>query len=243
MRRLRSDLRSFRALVDRDWSGDLRQELRWLGTEFGAVRDLDVLILRLRADAAQAAAVDDPGVKAVIGRFRALRRAARADLVRAMRSDRYRALRDRLLTASRAPRFTLAARLTAADTLPPIVAGRWKRLRSAVWALSARPALGALHRVRILAKRCRYAAEAAEICAGPPSRRFAAAAAEVQDVLGDLNDSAVACAKLRRLRRDPQTALAAMAFLTIESEAGARARAAWPAAWHALDDKRLRAWF
>jgi CHAD domain-containing protein len=164
-------------------------------------------------------------------------------MLTAMRSDRYAQLRIRLSAAARAPRFTLAARMPARDALVPIVVRRWKRLREVVAELPARPGFRALHRVRIMAKRCRYASEAAAFAAGRPARRFAAAAAAVQDVLGDLNDSAVACRRLRRLRRDPQTALAAMAFLTIEGEAGARARESWPAAWRSLGDKRLRSWF
>jgi CHAD domain-containing protein len=242
VRRLRSDLRGFRSLVDRDWSASLRQELRWLGAEFGAVRDLDVLIIRLRADAARAKAVDDPGVHAVIAKFLADRKAARKELLASMRSERYAALRARLSAAARAPRFTLASRMTAVDGLLPIVVTRWKRLRGAVEALPARPGINALHRIRILAKRCRYAAEAAAIAFGRPAKLFASAAANLQDVLGTINDAAVATVRLRRLRRDPQTALAAMAFLTIEGESAARARAEWPAAWRALDDKGLRSW-
>ena len=49
-RRLRSDLRTFRPLLDRDWAESLRAELKWLGGSLGAVRDLDVLLERLRRE-------------------------------------------------------------------------------------------------------------------------------------------------------------------------------------------------
>src|SRR5262249_10994971 len=42
-RRLRSDLRTYRGIVDPAWAGALRDELRWLGDLLGGVRDLDVL--------------------------------------------------------------------------------------------------------------------------------------------------------------------------------------------------------
>jgi hypothetical protein len=37
-------------------------------------------------------------------------------------------------------------------------------------------------------------------------------------------------------------ALAANALLALETDAAARARALWPNAWRALDDKGLRTW-
>ena len=53
-RRLRSDLRTFEPFVDAQWAADLRAELRWLGSELGAVRDLEVQRDRLRAHAGSA---------------------------------------------------------------------------------------------------------------------------------------------------------------------------------------------
>ena len=46
-RRLRSDLRTFRSMVDHEWAEPLREELRWLGTVLGEARDADVLLARL----------------------------------------------------------------------------------------------------------------------------------------------------------------------------------------------------
>jgi CHAD domain-containing protein len=245
VRRLRSDLGSFRSLIDREWSVTLRQELRWLGTELGAVRDLDVLIQRLRGDAARAGADagGDPGVKALLAHLSADRASKRKELLGAMRSQRYERLRRRLLSAARAPRLTLASRLSALDGLVPIVRRRWKRLRRAQANLSAWPAVRALHRIRILAKHCRYAAEAVVIAVGEAAARFAAAAASLQDALGELNDAENACARLRGLRRNPTSAIASTALLAVEREAAMRARAGWPAAWRALAVKRLRSWF
>jgi CHAD domain-containing protein len=242
VRRLRSDLRAFRSLLDRDWSAPLRQELAWLGTELGAVRDFDVLLARLRSDAERAGGMADPNVKSVFERLRSDRAQARKRLLTAMRTDRYRQLRDRLQSAMRAPHFTLAARMTALDALVPIVWKGWKKLRSAVKRLTPRPSASALHRVRILAKRCRHAAESVIPLEGKRAASFAEAAARVQDALGELNDAETACRALRRLRRKPDMALAANALLALESDAAARARSMWPGAWRALDVKGLRAW-
>jgi len=49
-----------------------------------------------------------------------------------------------------------------------------------------------LHEVRKAAKRARYAAESVEGVYGAPARRFAEAMQELQDVLGEHQDSVVA---------------------------------------------------
>ena len=54
-RRLRSDLRTFRPLLDEAWAEALRDDLRWLGGELGRVRDAEVLRDRLRTAADHAA--------------------------------------------------------------------------------------------------------------------------------------------------------------------------------------------
>lgn len=51
-RRLRSGLKVFAPLVDPDWVARLRDELRWIASELGQVRDLEVLEDRLLRDLA-----------------------------------------------------------------------------------------------------------------------------------------------------------------------------------------------
>lgn len=242
VRRLRSDLRSFRALIDAQWSDTLRQELRWLGTELGTVRDLDVFIGRLGAGATRVGGAGDPSVAALIRAAREMRAIARVRLATTLRSQRYDELRERLRRAARAPRLTLAARLRADEALGPIIRKRYKRVRDAVKSLPQRPPIRQLHRIRILAKRLRYTSEAAALSAGENATRLAACAEALQDALGELNDADIACRTLRRLRRRPGLALPANALLSLELEAAARARAAWPSAWRALAAKDVRTW-
>src|SRR6195256_3088534 len=47
-RKLRSHLRTFRPLLDPEWTDPLRSELGWLGLSLGEVRDQEVLLERLR---------------------------------------------------------------------------------------------------------------------------------------------------------------------------------------------------
>ncbi len=86
-RRLRSDLRTFRPLLDVAWCSPLRDELRWLARLLGDVRDGDVLLARLRASAAEL----ELGERAepVLATLQASRDAAHATLLEALRADRY----------------------------------------------------------------------------------------------------------------------------------------------------------
>ncbi len=242
VRRLRSDLKSFRRFFDKRWSGRLRQELAWLGTELGAMRDLDVQLERLASGAAQIPSDNDRALAAVLDTIREERAQAAVRTRAALRSPRYREIRDRLKAAARTPRFTQAARRPATDALRPVVAKRWKRVRKAVATLPAHPSTRQLHRVRILAKRLRYASETATPIDREHAQALAQAAAHLQDALGGLNDAETACSMLRRLRRKHGLALGANALLAIETDAARRARAAWYPCWRELDVKALRAW-
>lgn len=242
VRRLRSDLRTFRELVDARWSGKLRQELRWLGGELGAVRDYDVFLSRLRAAAKRSGAAGDPNIAALIAAARDARSASRAHMVEALRSSRYSRLRSRLELAARSPRLTLAARLNASQAFPKIVKRRKKKIKEAADGLPARPSFAALHRIRILSKRLRYAAEAIEGAAGEQAASLAKSAERLQDVLGELNDAVTACGLLRRMRARQELALAANALLALEIEAVGRARDAWPAVYQKLATTELPSW-
>ncbi|CAA9418039.1 MAG: Adenylate cyclase, partial [uncultured Pseudonocardia sp.] len=62
VRRMRAALKAARPLLDAAWADGLRAELGWLGRALGPVRDLDVLLLRLRAEvAALPADEQEPG--------------------------------------------------------------------------------------------------------------------------------------------------------------------------------------
>ena len=127
----------------------------------------------------------------------------------------------------------LAYKLEYADEVAPELLGRPVRhLRRAVRRLDAVPAHAELHRVRILAKRARYAAEALEPALGPDAERLAATLRRVQDVLGDHQDTVVAEGWLRELAAE-EPSVAFLAGRLVEQERARRGamRAAWPKAW------------
>ncbi len=233
-RRLRSDLRTFRTLLDPDWVVRLRTELGWLADELGAARDADVLLGRLTNRAEELPKDTAQGVKTVTEALEQQRSQAHARVLVALRSDRYLDLVDRLITAAQSPALLPAkADRPARRALAPIVLKDWHRLENKVQSLSEPPADEELHMVRILAKRCRYAAEACALPLGRPTQDLAAAARELQDVLGELNDAVVAGRWLRDWARAESgaAAFAAGELAALEQAAAQRARSQWPKAW------------
>jgi CHAD domain-containing protein len=242
-RRLRSDLRTFAPLLDPDWNRELREELKWLGRELGAVRDTEVLLELLRAKAADLGARDAKTADGIIGRLVRRWEDARVELLDAMRSDRYAALLDRLVAAAREPRLADEAARPAVEVLPDLARKPWRHLRRDVEALAEDPPDDQLHAVRIRAKRARYAAEAVAPALGPAVRDFAKAVAKLQDVLGDHQDAVVATQWLRDVAHDtdsPDEEFVAGMLAGFLRPVERETRAAWPKAWKKTLRRRLR---
>ncbi|MCU1459232.1 MAG: hypothetical protein JWL73_3324 [Actinomycetia bacterium] len=245
-RRLRSDLRTFRSLLEPSWNDPLRDDLQWLGAELGAVRDAEVLAGRLLDLAATLPEPESGAAGQLIDGLLQQGDRARADLRAALRSDRYLELLDRLVAAAQEPPFAAGSEADepAAEVVGTLVRAPWRHLHRAVDELGEDPADQALHEVRKRAKRARYAAEAVAPVIGKPARKFADAVAEVQTVLGDHMDAVMAEAWLRAagLAEPGTVAFAAGALAAKESALAQTARDAFPAVWDAADRKRLRRW-
>jgi len=245
-RRLRSDLRTFRSLLDERWATELSDELRWLGDVFGAVRDADVLLERLDAKLVELPEIDREPAKRLLDHLRTDHERGRDRMLRALRSNRYDALLNRVVEAAARPRFLpRVGDIDDAQILSQLARRPWKHLAAAVAALADNPSDLALHGVRIRAKRARYAAEAVVPAFGKPARAFARAVTELQDVLGEHQDAIVAAEWLRRAAAgtaDESTGFAAGQLAAIEYRQAERARRAWPKAWRRASRKQLRSW-
>jgi CHAD domain-containing protein len=187
IRRLRSDLRTFRALIDPIWRERIEPELKWMGKALGHVRDDDVLLSTL-------AAVDHAAPLMYVYQHERMRH--HAELLGVLDDARSTQLLDDLVDAAHDPPTAPHADDPAPDLMRPILRKRWRKLRKAVQALGPAPRDEELHAVRIQCKKCRYALEAMTPAFGPPAKDRAKAIAAVQDVLGDLNDAAVISARL-----------------------------------------------
>lgn len=197
-RRLRSALATFRPLFVEDAVTELREELKWLGSDvLGPVRDAEVIRERLLAD------VDGlPGELVhgpVAGRAReeldAEHAGAHAKAVTDLDGDRYLAMVEALERFVADPPFSARAAGPAEEEMRKLVRKAGRRVQD-----TANQADGHesgpqrdlyLHEVRIKAKRVRYAAEVARPVVGKPARTVGKAMAGVQETLGIHQDSVV----------------------------------------------------
>jgi CHAD domain-containing protein len=243
-RRVRSDLRTLHEFVDTRWAQRLRGELRWLGAELGAVRDIEVLLERLSLHADLLPDTEAHAASIALRRLRADHVAARTDLLRSLRSARYAEVHRTLHDAVARPRVTPAADRPAIEALPDAVRPTWKRLRRAADLLGPVPSDAALHEVRIRAKRCRYASELASPVMGRPAKDLASALTRVQDVLGEHQDAVVADGWIGKAAPECSSAEAYALGMLAEIERGfaVRARAAFASVWDAANAESLRSW-
>jgi CHAD domain-containing protein len=241
-RKLRSNLRTFAPLLDVEWTEPLSAELGWLAMGLGAVRDREVLLQRLRDQTASLPANDQRSAEALLHLLVEEIEGLRKKLIEDLNSQRYIDLLENLVAAAHSPVSLHEAEQPAATVLPPLATTPWKRLRAAVEQLPDEPADPELHRIRILAKRTRYAAEAVAPVIGVKAEEFARAAAKLQTVLGEHQDSVTAQAWLRAVRVTGRKAFVAGEMIALERLAAMQARAKWRKVWAALDRKRLRDW-
>jgi CHAD domain-containing protein len=246
-RRLRSDLRSFAPLLQSEWSDGLRDELKWLADPLGAARDAEVLRTRLQrtAGADPLIPVDSEALARMDADLAARQEAALDALDEVLASDRYRELVDALIDAARAPRLAPAAGERAPEVLPSVVRKPWRRLVKG-GTLDAEGADEEWHATRIRGKRARYAADAVAGFLGGEAKELASALADMQELLGEHQDAAVAADTwLHIAGTDPDDhALAVTAGRLYERERATvrEVRGKFPHAWRAATRKRLTAW-
>lgn len=191
VRRLRSAMSTFKT-VTQD-AGGLKAELKWLSKACDDARDLDVF----SNDNLQIA-----GEKAPLApKVAAARAEAHAKACAAVSSKRFRdlVLETTAWVETGAWRETARGHKSARDFAAKALDRRWKTLLNLGHDVRGLDDAGR-HRVRIAAKKLRYAAEAfAPLFTAEPGRRFLKKMKALQDTLGALNDAAVAQTLVARL--------------------------------------------
>ena len=244
VRRLRSDLRTFRPLVDRDWAQALRGELRWLGRLLGPVRDAEVLGARLQGRIEGMIGLELASAKVLLDGPETARLDARRRLLEGMDSRRYEELILRLVRAALEPVARSGRIDRPAADIGSLMDAPWAKLSKSASALGSGSSDGALHATRIDTKRVRYGAEALTPVFGKRASRFAFAAEVLQEVLGEHQDAVVAMSWLadRGMEADDQAvAFTAGRIAELEAASRERARAEWPTVWSTLQ-RRKRFW-
>jgi CHAD domain-containing protein len=233
VRRMRAVLQAARPLLNREWANGLRAELGWLGRALGPVRDLDVLLMRLRGEAALFGSAEQADVERLLGSLEEERARARTVMVDALVSERYTALVNRLAEAVAQPVPKRGGKRKI--SLTSLVAKEFDRLNGAVDRAGDTPPDEVLHELRIHGKRLRYTVELTESALGPPAHELLRKTVVMQDVLGEHQDACVAQQRVTALLADlpSETAVAFVAGRLFEREEVRRleTRAAWPPAW------------
>ncbi|HEY7793985.1 MAG TPA: CHAD domain-containing protein [Gaiellaceae bacterium] len=230
-RRARALLRATRPWLDAEWRRALSGRLRELGEASGPVRDLDVLIAHVEAEVGSLDADERPVGRLLLALLHGRRESDRRRLVETLNGAGYRRVLSELLLP---PRLA-----DGVEAVPLRKLGRkeLRRLAAAVDRAGSRPDDEAVHALRIVLKRARYAAELAAPD-GKARKRFLADARALQDLLGEHQDAAVAEKLLRdAVVADEPTAVAFVAgrLAARQQERRERVRALLPHAW-----KRLR---
>jgi CHAD domain-containing protein len=134
--------------------------------------------------------------------------------------------------------------------LPPVAARSWRKAARVGRALDRNSPDEDFHEVRKRAKQARYAAEAVAPALGrrrgEQARDFARRAADVQDVLGGLQDAVVGEEAIQRFAdaqpHSRDTHFAAGRLLERQRAAGSSAREELARVWRKLDRPKRRRW-
>lgn len=205
-RRLRSLLGTYRSLFASGSTRDLRTGLQSFGAILGPARNLQVLARRLTGQL-----VDEPTEYATPAQARIDRELAAAEppALAAVRdhldSDDYLELLRKLDAFLADPPYSGRGGKGVATLAAPLKAA-WSELSTLVDRTTADDSdVVGFHDVRKAAKALRYATESAAPALGDDAVLFAAAFEEIQEVLGERQDSLTSAAWLAELALRPDT--------------------------------------
>jgi CHAD domain-containing protein len=205
VRRMRSTIRVFADFFEPAEAEHLEEELVWWAGLLGKVRDMDILAHR------QAALLEELPGELILGpvastiqvELAAHRKEAADAMTEALDSERYRKLIGLIHHWRADPPFTTAADAPSKAINPLIKKAKKKvdrRLTNAAAArLAGEPSDDLFHRARKASKRHRYAVEAALPVWGSKADKIISQRKDLQDVLGNYQDSIVSAAFLREL--------------------------------------------
>jgi len=217
LRRLRSAFTVFSRAFPRPALEDVLAELRWLGGNLGPARDWDVFATETLPGVMDALP-GDAGAHALLERTAALRSAANGGAREAVASTRYtKALLSLIAVFYRRPWDALGDEAAASERTRPllefagaVLARRHRKIVKVGRDLAALDAT-ALHALRIDIKKVRYAAEFfSSLYEARAVDGYVDALAQLQSLLGGLNDAATVerlCEQMRPAPERPDASL------------------------------------
>ncbi|MCF2526854.1 CHAD domain-containing protein [Yinghuangia soli] len=256
-RRMRSALRTCKPLLAPGPADALAMELRWAADSLAGERDNEVLLERLLAGIGQLPVRSGtPRARAALERrLRGGLTAGHTTALRALDSADFGLLAAQLAAPDLGLELTGKAGRAAADSVPALAAKTFGRLADGADALPLAaagvayahpvPLSGeddeAWHRVRILGKRARYAADMCVPEFGAPAKDLAKRMKAVTESLGTHQDAALAAEVARDLAVSPRIGGAAAFVLgelyVLQRFAVAEARYTFATLWPGLRDR------
>ena len=192
-RRMRSALRLFREAISESAATYLGGELKWLGGMFGVVRDLDVFLLNLSRFKKQIESFPTKKKRAFEDWIEKHRRAPLKALCQALESPRYRNFERRFVQflerpLPARPRPSLALK-PVREVAPVLITEKFDAVIEQGRALLVDSKLKQYHLLRIQMKRLRYASEFMATAYEGTLDAMIERAVEIQDCLGELQDT------------------------------------------------------
>jgi triphosphatase len=192
-RRLRAALKLYKGVLPKR-AERYERDLRFFAGALGEVRDLDVHLERLDAEAARNGEALEEVSAALVER----RAEARRRMLEVLGSDRYEGFVASFSGTLRRGRSPAPAG-PILEVAPDLVRRRYKKVRKDVEALDGESPPEDFHDLRKKGKRLRYALEPLRGIYGKPSEKMVELLKAVQDDLGDHQDLIVAAGLMREL--------------------------------------------
>ena len=206
-RRIRAILRAVQSFLAPEWTDHVRQEVGWISSLLGEVRDWDVLLEYFRQHFHDFSPNEQRSFQSILNKFEDQRSIARAGLLEGLRSDRYLNLLNHVEDS-----LTHLPFQPSSPTIVDLARKAFHKLQDFVNSSNTVFPKPELHRTRILLKRARYAIELAEPLLEKRAKRFIQQAKHTQDLLGQHQDAVVAEQRLLALK--PHSRGAGMAYIT-----------------------------
>ncbi|MBA3611339.1 MAG: CYTH and CHAD domain-containing protein [Nitrospirales bacterium] len=211
-RRMRAIIRAVGSFLAPEWTEQVRQELGWVGSLLGEVRDWDVLLESFRQNFHDLSSSEQRSFQTILKNFEDQRSVARAKLLEGLRSDRYL----NLLNIFEDSLNHLPFQPTPL-TITELPRKAFHKVQDFVNTSDSLFRKSELHRTRRLLKRARYALELAEPLLGKRAKRFLHQTKDAQDLLGQHQDAVVAEQRLLALKQHSRgTGIAYVIGLMVE---------------------------
>jgi len=202
-RRMRAAVRVFEDYLSKEQYRPFLRAMRETGRELGAVRDLDVFMIKTQCYIDSLPLEERSGLDPLVEAWKTERDRARAELLAYLDDDRYQRFKKRFESFLRIPGAGVGrvtgddgepAPTRVGDVLPGVLFDRLALVKAYDGPISQPEApLAVFHQLRITSKGLRYTLEFFQEVLGGDSKPLIDRTKRVQDHLGDLQDAVVTC--------------------------------------------------